>query len=169
MKSLIVPMVVCTVLSLTGCSSFDAADVNGVATGGAQAPGAGAAATLEFETVDRSSEGPWMEACAELFTSEEAWNEAMSGMAARGALAILPGPEAPSGVDWKHESVALVTLGELGSGSAGVEVRGAHRQGTHVVFDVEVTPPGPYAYVTAPYHIIKFRTKGIRSIEVRVR
>jgi len=156
-------------MALIGCSNSEVSSVTGADTGSPlAAPGMAAATGVGFRTVDRNVVGPWTEACADLFTSAAEWDAAMSDLAAAGGLSVLPGPEAPA-VDWKRESVVLVTLGEQGSGASGVEIKAMHRQGNHAVLDVEVTPPGPYAYMTAPYHIIRFDAKGIRSVEVRIR
>ena len=75
------------------------------------------------------------------------------------ALALQADPPAPPDVDFTHDRVLLVALGERATGGYGIEVARADRVGSDVVVEVLSTSPGRGCVVsdalTQPVDIVK--------------
>ena len=69
---------------------------------------------LGFVTLEKASYGPYGMPIVLLVNSAGEWNQAMAKLANDGALAIVPGPDAPADIDWSKECVVLVATGSTG-------------------------------------------------------
>src|SRR5689334_11212454 len=65
--------------------------------------------------LEKSDYGPYGAPITLLVNSADEWKHAMEQLEAAGALAVVPGPDAPTGVDWENECVVLVASGTNGS------------------------------------------------------
>src|SRR5262245_44659474 len=64
--------------------------------------------------LEKSDYGPYSKPVTLCVNSRGEWYEAMRNLAADGALGIVPGPDAPEGVDWSKECVIVVASGDNG-------------------------------------------------------
>jgi hypothetical protein len=76
-------------------------------------PGTGAAA-CKMETVEKAAYGPYSGKACVVANSEAGWHVAMKALEDANALAILPAPEPPTGIDWANEVVVVVAAGNSG-------------------------------------------------------
>ena len=65
-------------------------------------------------TLEKGDWGPWAKPVTLLVNSAGEWKEKMAKLADEGALAVVPGPDAPADVDWSKECVVLVASGDNG-------------------------------------------------------
>src|SRR5689334_21669003 len=65
--------------------------------------------------LEKSDYGPYGAPLSVLVNSAGEWKAAMKKLEDAGALAVVPGPDAPTNVDWNKECVVLVASGTNGS------------------------------------------------------
>lgn len=119
-----------------------------VMAGAASAQGGGGLTTLE-----QAEYGPYGAPVSLLVNSPGEWKVAMKKLEDAGALAVVPGPDVPLGVDWSKECVVLVASGSNGYdphlvltpvGNGNVKLSAGYTQ-----------PAGNSGGEALPYHLAK--------------
>ena len=118
-----------------------------------------------FTMVERGYYGAWANPTLLAARSECEWTEAMSELAARGALIILPAPEAPP-IDWSRQTAVLVALG-LADGYS-VDVRHVSHIGGQLFLDVHVEQDRRQGKIdVSPYVLVAVDTKRVDAVVAR--
>ena len=118
-----------------------------------------------FATVERGYYGAWASPTLLAARSECEWTEAMSELTARGALIILPAPEAPR-IDWSRQTAVLVALGLAGGYS--VDVPRVSHIGGQLFLDVHVEQDRHQGKIdVSPYVLIAVDTKRVDAVVAR--
>jgi hypothetical protein len=124
---------------------------------------------IAFSTLDQGPCGPWRSAMVRLFSSEAEWDAVMAELADQNLVDMAP-VSAPRGVDWSHQAVVLVTMGELSSRGYSLDVSAVNRSGALCVVDVECSAPSRRSWgFCRPYQVILVEKHGLNRIQGRFR
>ena len=124
---------------------------------------------VAVETLDQGMMGPWQAETEVMVQSPEEWSGTMEEFVAQGKVAMVP--TAPE-VDWKNQTVVLVSLGMQNTMGWSVEVAGATRKGNKLVLDVVKTRPAGGSRIPsmcAPYHLVCLDSPGVKELVVEER
>ena len=121
--------------------------------------------SLIFAIVDEGEGGSLNISGAWLFHSQKEWEDAGKEFEKRGEL-YLSWPETLNGVDWKRDSVIVVSAGEFSSGPCRVRILAIQHHGQEARVDAEVEGPGSTQVVSTPWVVMTIDHKAIRTVAI---